>query len=345
MKHGNRLSLGFLLLLAAGLGVVLYGVQFAQDIRNRAAVPGGIASVSLTPASRTWTAGERVQASLTATIVGRPINGVQVSGVMTGTVPGDFTFVPATPPGLTLATLNTTDPVSNGRLLRVAFITKDPMLPFVSTEPVVLGTMSFTAPSSGALTLAFDWTLTKIIKNDAVVTDDIVGIPVDVTYTFVPPAPTPAPNVLTVVAILTHPDGSQTTIPGVRPVGITRFEQADGSPTMPRVEYAGCMANGSLTLPIASGGSPCTAFAPGRYATKWPKKVTVAGITYTLVYPNNPKECTRTTCEQSEMITGGQPIHRGMYQASSPIVTPNPKPKPKPTKPPKPTKVPRQRRR
>lgn len=136
------------------------------------------------------------------------------------------------------------------------------------------------------------------------------------TPTPTPPAPTPIVNNFTVRAILRNSDGTETVFPSANAAGIIRFEEINGSPTQPRVNYVSCMSGGILSLPIVSSGTPCSSFAPGRYATQWKTTVKVGGTTYKLIYPTI---CTNKSCsirEQSEMITGGQPVHRGVYQIS-----------------------------
>lgn len=141
------------------------------------------------------------------------------------------------------------------------------------------------------------------------------------TPTPLAPVPEPIVNNFTIQAILHNADGSETVFPSVNAVGIVRFEEANGSQTKPRVNYAKCMNGGVLSLPIVSSGTPCGSFAPGRYATQWRTTVKIGGATYTLI---SPTTCTNKTCsirEQSEMITGGRPIHRGVYQAPAPKPT------------------------
>lgn len=152
------------------------------------------------------------------------------------------------------------------------------------------------------------------------------------TPTPLPPVSDPVVNNFTIQAILQNQDGSQTVLPNISAAGIIRFEDGNGKPLKTRVNWAKCMNGGALSLPIVSGGTPCNSFAPGRYATQWKKTVKINKQEYNLLWPNTG--CTNKVCEQSEMITGGQPIHRGVYQA----------PAPKPTNPPKPTKIPKKSR-
>lgn len=154
----------------------------------------------------------------------------------------------------------------------------------------------------------------------------------------------------TVEALLRDPaTGSESRFTSVNARAIVHYEVS------PRVCYQGthhnqctgnnaknCMTNGYMSIPLQSGGKPCSGVPAGSYATKWDRRVTVGGKQYQLVYPTS---CSGETidgvevCEQLENISlspdaHSAPYHRGIYQlvaGASPSPSPSPASSPTPT--------------
>lgn len=317
----NTVLLGSLILVAI-LVMILLALKQNQDIRNKAAVQNGPAQLIMTPGSSNVTAGSSFSITLSANTQNLPLDGIQVVVQFSGSVPTNLTFTQTVPTGLKLVR-GILRQDSKTTIHELLYTTPDPgSQPFRAESIIPLGIYIGTAPQAGTMTVTFDTNLSKILQNGQV--KDILRFPNNQTYAFVP-GPTPIVNNFTIQAMLHNADGSETVFPSINAVGIIRFEEADGSQTTPRIDYSSCMSGGLLSLPIAPGGTPCNRFAPGRYATQWRKTVNVRGFTYTLI---SPTTCSNKSCsirEQSEMIMGGQPIHRGIYQAPAPKPTKAPR--------------------
>ncbi|MBI4066473.1 hypothetical protein HY411_02040 [Candidatus Gottesmanbacteria bacterium] len=213
----NRRSLLRILLVAAvllaAIIITVVGVRMNQELRRKAATPGGTASIFLTPSSTTIVEGTNAIVTLTSSIQSSAIDGFQVVADVTGTIPGDFSFDPVVPTGLRLV-VSILETSGSGRKFKLAYTTQDPHTPFVMTGFVTLGTFQWSAPAAGSLTVAFDQELTKIVQTET--TSDILTFPSPETYAFVPP-PTPTPTPTVTPTPTTDPTPTNTPTPTLTP--------------------------------------------------------------------------------------------------------------------------------
>ncbi len=169
-------------LAMVGLGILLLGfivgvvlLQRSQELRQRASTPSGTAVLSTnpTPQSLRSNAYHTVQLVVNLGVAQVNLDGFQLIANLTGDVPSDIQFIPATLPKL--ATLNSqqllTD-IANGKKLTYVMLSNSPTDPFAGTnQPVTLGSFRFTAPASGNFTITFDNALSKINRNQSGGTD------------------------------------------------------------------------------------------------------------------------------------------------------------------------------
>ncbi|MBU1326791.1 S-layer homology domain-containing protein [Patescibacteria group bacterium] len=179
-------AVGFIALSIA-LVVTLYAVRKNQELRRKAAVPGGPASIVLSPSSKDFPIGTPVALTLSANIVDKAVDGFQVSASFSGNLPADLSFEPASISGLILAK-NTLESANGGKILKLAFLTQNPSQPYANISFITLGQIAMTPREAGTITITYDTTLTKIAQNKTA--QDIVNIPQEQTYIFTPP-PTP----------------------------------------------------------------------------------------------------------------------------------------------------------
>lgn len=169
-----------LLVIVAALFIFFFAARGQQELRRKAAVPGGPANIVLSPGSSTIPAGAST-IELVASIAGLSVDGFQIVAKFTGGVPSDIGFVPTLPSGLGVAR-NEFSSIADGKELKLAFITIDPSAPFTLTGPIALGKFQFTAPSSGTMDITFDLTLSKITQNKT--TTDLLAYPSTYSYNF-----------------------------------------------------------------------------------------------------------------------------------------------------------------
>lgn len=162
-----------------------------QELRNKAAVQNGIASVLLTPSSRSFYKGSRAAVTLTANIpIGKKIDGFQVVIDITGTNTS-VTFQPAPIAGIKIVRSDIVTRPYLGKRFTLMYISSNPLSPYLGSGLVTLGNFTIIPSADGSMTLSFNSTLTKITENMS--TQDIVNIPKNAVYTFttIPPTPTP----------------------------------------------------------------------------------------------------------------------------------------------------------
>jgi len=93
------------------------------------------------------------------------IDGIQVQVILSGTVPTDLTLQAATVPGLTTIIQSVTAN-SNTTTVNLVFVSSNPLTPYTSTgAKILLGTLQFTSPESGTVSVAVNPTVTKILEN------------------------------------------------------------------------------------------------------------------------------------------------------------------------------------
>lgn len=168
--------------LLAALALGLYSIQKPkQIIPNKAAVVGGPAGISVSPATSTIDSGTGVTVDFLANLPqGAAIDGFQVVATVSGTIPNDINWQAATPSGM-VTVLNSATGSLAGLTIKFAYITQISGSPY-TTASTNLGKLTFTAPSSGQTTISFDNTFTKIVEHAT--SQDLAGIPASAVYTF-----------------------------------------------------------------------------------------------------------------------------------------------------------------
>ena len=197
MKKRQGFIFGSLFLLLGTLAMVIIATQKPQELRQKAAVPGGPAALILSPSSKDFPVGSPISLTLSANIADKIVDGFQIFANFSGNFPVDLSFKPASISGLMLIK-NTFESTDSGKILKLAFVTEDPSQPYSNTSFITLGHISMFSKEQGTVVISYNTTLTKIAQNQTA--QDIVDIPQEQTYTFsspptptAPPAPTPAP--------------------------------------------------------------------------------------------------------------------------------------------------------
>lgn len=185
-----------LVLVLLGGGVGMYLMSQSQDTRQQASTPTGTGRVFVDPRTSTLPAGPQ-QVAVKFNMGGEiPVDGVQIVVEITGTIPADLDFAENTSlQGMTFVNGTFSD-IPNGKKLTIGYLASPG--PFVTPIlDVNLGTITFTAPTTGNMTVKFDPQLSKVIRNQT--GDDILKTPTEVTtYTFggsggeTSPTPSPA---------------------------------------------------------------------------------------------------------------------------------------------------------
>lgn len=173
--------------LVAGLAIF----NKSTELREKAAIPQGSASIELDPGEleEGILKGTSVSLKLT-TRVSTPTDGFQVVANFTGTVPSDLQFNPDTPAGLELAYVNLSD-TDTGKQLQAVYVSQNPTQP-VGSPADPLGTITFTSPGSGTLTISFDPLKSIIAENQT--SQDVLTTPASYRYSFISPLPSPKPS-------------------------------------------------------------------------------------------------------------------------------------------------------
>lgn len=139
-------------------GLMLNGQS--TDTRSQASVSNGPAVILLSPTGSTMTPNTKQKIDIMATTGLRPVVGFQLVLTISGRVPSDMKFTPAPMTGFQV--LRNT--YSKGRLEFASVLPpKDAgFVPFSTQAPVVLGSLEFTTPKNGDMTISFSATETLI---------------------------------------------------------------------------------------------------------------------------------------------------------------------------------------
>lgn len=281
-----------LLLILGGSGVGLYLSTQNQDVRQQASTPTGTAVLSLTPPSTTFVANSEhsVELKVNMGVAQINIDGIQFIAELTGDIPNDIEFEPANIPGLNPIATTLID-TSAGKKLTVAFVTTPPT-PFTATnQDILVGKLTFTAPSSGSMAISFDPTASKILQNAT--SDDVLRTPPSqIVYTFAgvgggaqtSPTVTP-PNTSTATGSATVATGSATIATESATVATGSASTATGSAST---------ATSSSTLSQTGGGT-----IPTSTPTKTPTTTPTATVD-----PQEGRESTTLTGDTDQPVSG-----------------------------------------
>ncbi len=217
LKHYLQKHLYLLILL----GLMLFGLAsaftlttFSQDIRNQAATATA-GNLTLTPASSNLTPSQNHTIQIRASSGFEQVHGFQVVANLSGNIPPNIQLTPSDINGLKLAFSSLQD-TSNGKQIKLAFITTDPNTPYTSNDFTInLANLTFTAPEQGELNVQIDTSLSKF--NHAQSGQNILGLSTS-SYTYVfqetlggtqpDPSPTPTPQTQTTPTPPTTDNGS-----------------------------------------------------------------------------------------------------------------------------------------
>ncbi len=193
------------ILLIAGVVVGIILVRFSADLRQRAATSTGTAQFIIKQAnSSTYiTPNAAGQLSISATGTGQSnLDGFQLIATFTGTVPADLTMNVASPAGMLSAVSSMTD-IVGGKKLTLLYLPSNSSVPFNANSATVgLGSLSFTAPASGTMTVTIDQATSKILQNST--GSDLLALQSPMTFNFQ-------------TAPVTSPVGTATPVPTIAP--------------------------------------------------------------------------------------------------------------------------------
>lgn len=163
------------------LPLILLAIK-KNNNNSKASTVNGTAAISLSPATTKFVPSSAQNVDLLVNTGQEKVDGVQAILNFSGAVPTNLVFTANTITGLSPVITNVETTVT-GKKATIAFITSNPQQPFTTNSALVkLGTFSFTSPTTGDMTIAFNTQLTTAIKNGT--SEDILKTPIDSTYTF-----------------------------------------------------------------------------------------------------------------------------------------------------------------
>ena len=293
-KFPVKLVLGVVLLLivTVGGGIGFYLSQTSQEIRQQASTPNGSGTIKISPETTSFSSGSQQTLIITVNM-GVPqvdIDGIQYIADITGTIPDDLAFTEATISGLNPITASLVD-TTGGKKLSVAYLTSPPNVYSANDQDLVVGTLSFTTPDTGSMTITFDPTLSKILQNQT--GGDILRTPGLDTYTFGTTSATNSPT--------PTPGSGATATPTPTPVGGTGGGGEESTPT---------------PTPTATA-TPVTTAEATATATPTPTPTSGAGGVNTPTPTPTPTPTNSPTPTPTSNSTGG-----GTSSTSTPTPTP-----------------------
>ncbi len=260
----DKLKFIALLALIATVVVALFLVKRSSDNRQRAATSTGTARFLFTipGGSTSFAAGSQVTMTLSASGTGQSqVDGFQLVANITGAVPSAMTFTPATVNGLTrvLPSADGTRPaftdITNGKQLTVVYLGANQTPYNANGGTVTLGTITFTAPENGTITVSIDQTKSKILQT--VTGTDLLSLQSPTEFsvaTRVSPTPTasstPRPVTPTPTVMPTATPRPVTPTPTAMPTATPR----PATPTPSPITTASPSPNASVTIQLRFAG-------------------------------------------------------------------------------------------
>ncbi|MEP7167583.1 MAG: hypothetical protein ABI758_06440 [Candidatus Woesebacteria bacterium] len=187
------------LLLISGIAAVVVLQRTSLDSRKGASSGAGTVTVTVNPGTSFVTPGSTQSLQLQTNTGFERVVGYELYVDFTGTVPANLAFTPATVTDLSTVTQNIATTATGKRLTLglLVPISSPPKAFSTSNGTVTLGTLTYTAPSTGSMKIAIVPQLSRSIRYNASTTDttevDVLKTPIDYTYTF-GSAPTIAPT-------------------------------------------------------------------------------------------------------------------------------------------------------
>lgn len=184
---GSLLTLGFIIILVA----VFFETRAIQNLRNKASSLFGDSTITLTSDPDPITVGNGGQINLGANLPNEKIDALQVVATISGTIPKDLFFEPATSSATEVVYNRLTFNSTSSATIKLAYVSKDPTQP-LNGSTFDLGHFSFTPSDPGEMDISFDNDLSKIVQNKSSL--DIL-LPLNTTkFKFVISTPTPSPT-------------------------------------------------------------------------------------------------------------------------------------------------------
>lgn len=301
--------LAIITLLITGLGV--------KNI-TQAASGTGTATMTLVPGTSTIAAGSSASIQVKFNTGTLQAFGFQIVADFTGSVPANIVFNPVPPPNFSTS-FNQFVNITGGKQLQLIIDTGGSVGYSTNGSEVVLGTLTFTAPTSGNMVVTFNQPQTVILNSSYV---DFLYTVTNATYTFgTTTSPSPSPS----ASPSPSPSASPTltvTLTAAPTIGTAPLNNVDltadvGGTATGNITYNfDCTNNGTSELTVTNTQDPYTALDLCDYAAAgtYTAKVTVTRSSVTT-------QATRT-------ITVSPPVSPSPSPSSSPPVSPSPSPSP-----------------
>ncbi len=186
----------FIAILVIGLGFLatLLAVRTNLDNRQRAATSSGTATIDVSNSVSTTVIAPGSKASLDViakNVGSSSIIGIQAFIAISGNVPADITFAEAPITGLTPAGISM-QPDGQGKILTIGFLAPPSQPTSLSGGNAKLGTITFTAPSSGSITFTVDNSNSAILQANT--SNDLLGLSPSKNFTFGVAQTSPTPT-------------------------------------------------------------------------------------------------------------------------------------------------------
>lgn len=178
-NKGMVVLAGIVILGVAVVGGLMYNQQ-STDVRSQASISNGPAIIMLSPTGSNLTPGTPQTIDIMATTGSRPVVGFQLVMNFSGSVPADLKFVPGTLPNFQVVR----NAYANNKLEFMYLLppTTGSVTPFSTQAPVKIGSLQFTAPRKGSMTVEFSAQDTLIA--DFETNKDISRAPAATKYNF-----------------------------------------------------------------------------------------------------------------------------------------------------------------
>lgn len=224
----NPRSFGFIVSVLA----FLFTLSLHTNQLVYAATSSGTVTMQLSKATSTITPGSATSVDVVVNTGTTNVIGFQVQADITGTIPTDLVFTPKPPSNATVTfatSYNQLSTITGGRRLQVILDTSSAAGYSTANQNVVIGTFTFTAPTTGAMTITFDQSQ-SLILSDAYV--DVLRTVGGAVYTFTAPiVPTNTPTNTPTTRPTNTPTTRPTNTPTARPTN-TPTTRPTNTPTI-----------------------------------------------------------------------------------------------------------------
>lgn len=179
--QNNKLQL-IKLIKVFGLLLMLPVVTILSQHIVEAATPSGTVTMTLNPGTSTIAANTATSVNVVLNTGTQQLSAIQIWADVTGNVPADLAFNPTTIAGLTTS-YNTVTTSGSTKTIKVIIDTGASSIGYSTNgADVIIGTINFTSPASGNITITFNQAQTLVISNDGTYAD-ILHTVTNPTYT------------------------------------------------------------------------------------------------------------------------------------------------------------------